>query len=155
MDDEGIVLHPLRAIGAEITPLVLEAEGQGHRFMRRLSEDWASGVNRFAGPGELLLGGWAGERLVAVGGLNKDPYVSADTVGRLRHVYVLGDVRRLGIGTLIVERIIAEASARFSLLRLRTMAAEGAAFYDRLGFQRAGDPFATHVIDLRSGRPAA
>jgi GNAT superfamily N-acetyltransferase len=122
--------------------------------MRRLREDWASGVNRFACPGELLLGAWVGERLVAVGGLNRDPYMSADAIGRLRHVYVLDDVRRLGIGTLIVARIIAEASACFSLLRLRTMTAEGAAFYDRLGFQRASDPFATHVIDLRSGPPA-
>ncbi len=151
MGNAGIELSALRAIGAGMTPLVLEAEGQGHRFMRRLCEDWASGANRFARPGELLLGAWVGERLVAVGGLNIDPYASADTVGRLRHVYVLDAVRRSGIGTLIVQRVIAEAKPRFSLLRLRTMTAGGAAFYDRLGFQRAGDPFATHVIDLRSG----
>lgn len=106
------------------------------------------GVNRFDLPGERLMLARAGGRLVGVGGLNRDPYAQAPDVGRLRHLYVLRDSRRGGVGTLLVRSILQGAEAHFSLIRLRTDSADAAAFYTRLGFRPVEAPDATHALPL-------
>ena len=35
-----------------LAELVAESEREGYRFLRRLAEEWSSGTNRFAAPGE-------------------------------------------------------------------------------------------------------
>ena len=57
--------------------LAREARASGHVFLDRLIADWHSGANRFDKPGECLLGLFDGDRLVAIGGLNRDPYLRA------------------------------------------------------------------------------
>ncbi len=75
--------------------LALEARATNHPFLDRHIADGRSGANRFDKPGECLIGLFDGERLVAVGGLNSDPYdTSGRAVGRLRHVYVAQSHRR-------------------------------------------------------------
>ncbi|MBV8184353.1 MAG: GNAT family N-acetyltransferase [Hyphomicrobiales bacterium] len=131
-----------------LRPLVIEAERQGFDFMRRLVEEWASGANKFEGRGECLLGAFGDGRLLGVAGLNQDPYAKVDAVGRLRHLYVLASARRLGVGSLLVQRILQEARPRFHILRLR--ATTGAAdFYSRLGFTSIHEKTASHVMILR------
>jgi hypothetical protein len=66
--------------------LLVESEQAGVRFLRRLADEWASGANRFDRPGEVLCGARVGGELVAVGGLNLDPYTRKAQVGRVRHV---------------------------------------------------------------------
>ena len=94
-----------------------------------------------------MLGAYLDNRLVAVGGVNKDPYVPAIGVGRLRHVYVMRDARRLHVGTGLVRRIIGDAETVFSTLRLRTDTAAASAFYESLGFRETCEDSATHIID--------
>ena len=144
-----VELRQITLLGDEVMPLVIEAESQGHRFMRRLVDDWVSGANRFQKTGEFLLSACIEGRLVAVGGLNNDPYALIEHVGRLRHVYVLDTARRLGIGTLLVKRIMEDAAESFSMLRLRTKTTDAAEFYERLGFQKTSEQSATHVIRLK------
>ncbi|WP_162596278.1 GNAT family N-acetyltransferase [Methylobacterium sp. 17Sr1-1] len=117
--------------------------------MRRLFEDHATGANRFDRPGERLLRAWHGGHLVGVGGLNGDPYVADNGIGRLRHLYVLAAHRRLGLGAVLVRALLREAEGHFRVVRLRTVSAEAAAFYRRLGFQETAEPNATHVIPVR------
>lgn len=143
-----IELRQIELLDDTITPLVIEAESEGHRFMRRLQDEWHSGGNRFQGQGELLLGAYVNEQLMAIGGLNKDPYAFAENVGRLRHVYVARAVRGSGIGAILVRRIMDDAARSFSVLRLRTTTAEAATFYERLGFERTSEAAATHIIRL-------
>jgi GNAT superfamily N-acetyltransferase len=100
--------------------LQAESEQAGLRFLRRLADEWASGANRFDRPGEVLFGARIRGELVAVGGLNVDPYATAPRVGRVRHVYVLSAYRRLGVGRQLVAEIVAEARGRFDSLRLST-----------------------------------
>jgi len=149
MSVKPIALRRIEMPGIDITALVTEAERDGHRFMRRLQDEWESGANRFQHAGEFLLAAILDGRPIAVGGLNRDPYSSADDVGRLRHVYVAVEARRLGVGAMLVESIINRAARSFSTLRLRTATAEAAAFYERLGFQRTGEEAATHIMRLR------
>jgi GNAT superfamily N-acetyltransferase len=143
-----VEIRPMEALGDGIAPLVLEADREGYAFMQRLEQDWRSGANRFDRAGEALFGAFSGERLVGVGGLNRDPYVRTEGIGRLRHLYVAFHARRRGVGRLLVERIIAEARGSFAVLRLRTLSADAAAFYRRLGFIETDEDAATHVMRI-------
>lgn len=138
----------LSALGPAAEPIRAEASAQGIDFVRRLFEEWASGANRFDRPGETFLGVWQRNCLVGVGGLNRDPYATEDDVGRLRHVYVFGSHRHLGLGTLLVQRLLREAEGHFRIVRLRAASSEAAAFYRRLGFAECADPAATHLISV-------
>lgn len=130
--------------------LVVESEHAGWRFVRRLGEEWASGANRFDGPGEALFAALMGGRVIGVCGLNVDPYAAAPSVGRVRHLYVLSACRRLGVGRQLVGEVIESARGRFDTLRLRTQNPAAAQLYEKMGFRRcAGVADCTHVMELR------
>jgi hypothetical protein len=57
-----------------LAELIAESEQHGLRFVWRLADEWASGVNRFDRTGERLFVAREGERIVGVGGVNIDPY---------------------------------------------------------------------------------
>ena len=142
----AIRIEPATTLGPDTDPLVAEADAEGHLFMRRMRDAWETHENRFDRPGELLLAARIGEQLVGIGGLNRDPYAQAENVGRVRHLYVARSARRLGVGTLLVRHILAHAAPHFSVVRLRTLSPDAAAFYARLGFQPTDQPYATHII---------
>ena len=83
---------------------------------------------------------------MAVGGLNIDPYAASASIGRVRHLYVASSARRLGVGAILMRRIIDDAARTFEILRLRTSTAEAAAFYEQLGFERTSEEAATHRL---------
>ncbi len=132
----------------EMSDLLQESESEGFGFIRRLVDDYASGVNRFDDPAEALYGAYY-PRLVGTCGLNRDPYLSDPNVGRVRHVYVLPSYRRAGVGRSLVATLIADAQSHFRLLVLRTTNPEADRFYRALGFS-AEPRFeqATHYLDL-------
>jgi hypothetical protein len=82
--------------------LAHEALLEGRHMIERLEREWAENRNRFNGEGEVLLGVFADGKLIAVGGLHKDPFTELPGVGRLRRVYVMsfleGTRHRQGIG---------------------------------------------------------
>lgn len=143
-----IQIEPTTMMDDTLDPLIAEAEADGHRFLRRLRDGWASGENRFDRPGELLLTARIDGSLVGVGGLNVDPYAQTPGVARLRHLYVAGHARRLGVGSALVRHIVTAARPHFAIVRLRTDSRDAAAFYARLGFQPAAEPDATHVLPV-------
>jgi len=129
--------------------LQAESEQAGLRFLRRLADEWASGINRFDRPGEGLFAVRANGELVAVGGLNVDPYATAPRIGRVRHVYVLAAYRRRGIGRQLVTEIVVAARGRFDRLRLSTASPAAGRLYERLGFRpSSGEDHCTHVLEL-------
>jgi GNAT superfamily N-acetyltransferase len=133
--------------------LVAESEEVGLRFVRRLLDEWASGANRFAQPGEALFAARVGGRLVGVCGLNIDPYADDARIGRVRHLYVLSAFRRRGVGRHLVAQVIETARGRFDRLRLRTENAGAARFYEALGFRPSGGAVDyTHVMELAPER---
>jgi GNAT superfamily N-acetyltransferase len=129
--------------------LLAESEASGYRFLRRVADEWESGVNRFLRPGEALFGARSGSRIVGVCGLNVDPYLCDDRVGRVRNVYVLAEYRRQGVGRRLVEAAISAARGHFGQLRLRGEEPGPAKLYESLGFQAcSGIPSCTHILDL-------
>lgn len=138
---------------AGLDELAAEARVDGHRFVDRLIDDWQRNINRFDGPGEVLFGAVSGSRLVGIGGLNRDPYAYDRLTGRIRHLYVLREVRGQGFGGAILRALIARASA-FERLRLFTENEAAASFYLASGFLAVSEQKATHVLDLRLPEPS-
>src|ERR1700761_1374929 len=97
--------------GIEI--LHAEACAEGHDFIQTLVEEWASGKNRFDGPGEALCGHFEDGVLVAVGGLNVDPFAGCPDTGRIRKVYVRAGWRNRGVGRMLVSALVDRARKRF------------------------------------------
>ena len=140
---------PLLDLPFGVDELRTEAAGEGFRFVDKLVAEWRSETNRFARPGEVLLGAFRGADLVALGGLSRDPYADQDGIGRLRHLYVRRSDRRSGIGSALVRQLLNHAEGVFHSVRLRTDTREAADFYVSLEFRPVRDKAATHTKSLR------
>ena len=147
--DLALRIVPILDLPSGIEDLRAEAVVEGFRFVDRLVAEWQSGRNRFVRPGEMFLGAFRATELVAVGGLNRDPYADQDGIGRLRHLYVRRSARHSGAGSALVRQLLDRAEAAFHSVRLRTETQEAAAFYVGLGFRSVQDETATHIKVLR------
>lgn len=116
--------------------LVDESLFEGYKHVKRLADDYRSGTNRFDQPGEALYGAFVQDKLVAVGGLNQDPYSETRDIGRVRRVYVLPAYRRYGIGRKLMEAIVQEATRHYRIVTLRTDNPDADALYQSIGFRR-------------------
>jgi GNAT superfamily N-acetyltransferase len=133
---------------ATIEGLLAESEEEGFRFLRRAREEWLSGANAFSREGEALFGVFEGERLLAIGGINRE----CEGHGRLRRFYVRREERKRGIGRKLVEHVLAFASLHYSQVVLRCETDAADQFYLAVGFRRVdSDPGVTHVIELNKG----
>ena len=132
-----------------LEPLVKESQLEGFRFLSRLEQDYAVGINRFEQLGEALYGAYHQKQIIGVCGLNREPYLGAPNIGRLRHLYVGMAHRGAGVGRQLVNTVIREARQFYKLLVLRTDNAAAASFYRKLGFQSGlSVPYATHHLQL-------
>ena len=131
---------------AEFVPLQAEARDEGFTFVDKTVREWASGENRFDGPGEMLCGHLDDGVLIAIGGLTRDPFTGEAEVGRLRRIYVRTAWRSRGAGTQMVRFLLGEARRSFRGVRLRAENDGAARLYERLGFQPLADAEATHEL---------
>lgn len=136
----------------DVSKLVEESEAEGYRFLKRLVSQYEDGTNTFNKTGEVLYGVWdQNDQLVAIGGLNRDPYSDKSGVGRLRRFYISQNARRQGIGTQLLNEIINYGRGHFTELVVRTDSSIADAFYRANGFSAdLGMPDATHGITLDS-----
>jgi hypothetical protein len=58
----------------QIAPMQKAAQAEEIHFIDRLVTEYATGINCFDRPGEVLFGMFEDQRLVGIGGLNCDPY---------------------------------------------------------------------------------
>lgn len=141
--------HPLTLPAVGMEDLVREATDEGHSFVGRFVARWESGQNRFDRPGEAILGLWQGERLIAFGGLNIDPYCDDPKVGRLRHLYVAQAHRGVGHAQRLIHALL-EPPLPFQRIRLRAGSPQALQFYDKIGWQRCDEADASHMIMVLS-----
>ncbi|HLH27769.1 MAG TPA: GNAT family N-acetyltransferase [Acidimicrobiales bacterium] len=150
MDERLTIARVERLPLDRFSEMLSESEAEGYRFLRRVADEWESGINRFSRPGEALLvaerdGRWAG-----ICGLSIDPYLNDPRVGRVRNVSVLAACRGAGVGRRLVEEAVARARGRFDRLRLRGEEARPARLYESLGFRPCpGVPDCTHILEWR------
>jgi GNAT superfamily N-acetyltransferase len=146
---------------AGMNDLVAEARSQGYRFLERLERDWNTGTNRFSGPGEALYAAFTRSaqdtpghpqeslgQLIAVAGLNRDPFRDDPSLCRLRRVYVRAAWRNQGVGRALIAFILEDARRHFRSIRLRAENHDAARLYERLGFEPIHDANATHILHL-------
>jgi len=134
-----------------LRPLIEPSLAEGYNFVQKLWEEYESGKVTFTGEGETLLGGYIDGKLVAIGGIHADPYLNQPHIGRIRHVYVLSEYRRTGIGKGLVLGLMESASETFTTVTLRTPTDHGRAFYNAIGFSGAPKyENATHWMDIHT-----
>jgi GNAT superfamily N-acetyltransferase len=134
---------------ASLADLAAEADHEGHRMVSRLIAEWLSGENRFDRPGERAYIVSVDGRTCAVCGLNIDPFAADPTVGRVRRLYVSPTMRRRGIASAVIARLVDDAREHFRALHLRTHDANAAAFYEAVGFLPVRDDVhCTHRLGL-------
>jgi GNAT superfamily N-acetyltransferase len=123
-----------------------EARAEGFNFIETLIDDWESGSNRFNRSGERLCGCFDRDELVAVGGLNLDPFAGGPGTGRIRRVYVRAAWRNQAIGRSLVMHLVEQARTHFDCVRLRAENEHAARLYERLGFIPIENADATHIL---------
>lgn len=130
--------------------LCLESLTEGYNFLDRLKSDWYSERNRFSMLGEALFTVLRNNDIVAIGGLNADPYLGKPGIGRLRHFYVRSRYRRMGIASKLLEHIVEFAEDKVSCLTLRTSNPTAAALNCRDDFVEVVDEkkIVTHRLRL-------
>jgi len=150
-----ITIHPIELPVPGLEQLQAEALQEGFLFIERLWTEWENGKNRFTGPGEKLFGCMDQAVLVAIGGLNQDPFDGRRGIGRIRRIYVRPGWRNQGIGQALVHTLVENARTTFTALHLRTDNPAAARLYERIGFSRSLTLNATHVLDFDSTANAA
>ena len=141
-----ITIHPIELPVPGLEQLQAEALQEGFLFIERLWQEWENGKNRFAAPGEKLFGCMDQAALVAIGGLNQDPFEGRRRIGRIRRVYVRPAWRNKGIGEALVHTLVEDAQTSFTTLHLRTDNPTAARLYERVGFSRSLALNATHIL---------
>ncbi|MHC0035371.1 GNAT family N-acetyltransferase [Pseudoneobacillus sp. C159] len=136
----------------DLTRLLEESKEEGFRFVERLVNEYQNGTNTFHQPSETLFGIFTKtNKIIAICGLNIDPFSNSTKIGRLRRFYVGRKYRRNGVGSLLLKEIILQASNHFDLLVLHTDTNEADQFYTALGFSRDNQyPNSTHFMNLKN-----
>ena len=111
-----------------------KAKDEGFYFLIKLISEYENKINTFNKTGECLYGIFHGEKLIGIGGLNEDPYTENNKIGRLRRFYITKDYRRIGLGNLLLKRLLYHAEKYFKVVVLHTDTKQGDAFYIANGF---------------------
>lgn len=134
----------------DLNKLVEQSKGDGFWFVERLLMEYKSGINTFHQSGEGLFGVFNEEcMLIAIGGLNNDPYSKGQAIGRLRRFYVSKEYRRTGLGSVLALKLIDEAKKYYKILVLHTDTEQGNDFYVSLGFSKDSYfPKSSHFMEF-------
>ncbi len=120
------------------------AEQEGYNILNHLVIDYESGKNRFDKEGEKLSGFVLDNMIMASCGLNIEP---TDTeYGRIRRLYVLPEYRNRGIGTDLVNHLIAYARNHYKGIVVNIGTLPINRFYESKGFSSVNNPSFTHLL---------
>jgi len=124
-----------------------KADDEGIRIVSTVIDRWIDGTQRYDRPGEKLLVGRVGERIVAVGGLAWCPNVAGAL--RVRRFYVSPTARRQGIAQNLARELIDDSAGHPAVLTCNAMASDAAApFWESVGFLPVDADGITHRLDL-------
>ena len=115
------------------------AAQEGFGMVERLINKYRDGSNCFDRRGEGLWFVRNHEQVIAVGGINIDPYFNDDALGRIRHFYVYPEFRRAGIGASLIRTIEKCGAPHFKSFQLFTSNTGAAKFYEAHGYSPVGN----------------
>lgn len=116
-----------------------ESEDEGFFFLGRLLDEWQNSTNRFSKNGEGLYGVFDSNNLIAIGGINLDPYFPGNLVGRIRRFYVKKTLRRNHLGKSLLQTILSVSKEHFEVINLFTDNEKASKFYLDSGFELVYD----------------
>lgn len=119
-----------------IEELRKESEEEGYHFVNRLIDDWQNETNCFALIGEGFYGVFVEKELIAIGGVNQDPYTDSGNAGRLRRFYVKQTWRRQKVGLALLKFILQKHADDFTEITLYTDTQVASKFYESIGFEK-------------------
>ena len=125
---------PITGVSKEIRNLAAIAEADGHRNINTLISEFEIGVNCFDKSGEALFGAYNDSTIVAIGGINIDPFEDREVVARVRRVFVAPSARRRGIASVLMDEIEGAARGLFPKIQLYTSSAAASQFYVTRGY---------------------
>jgi ribosomal protein S18 acetylase RimI-like enzyme len=128
--DDMLALHP----EAFTSDADSEAQKEPADYLHRLGLDRRDG-------GQFVLGAWRGRRLVGAIGCEREERLKVRHIGHVIGMMVRPELRRQGLGTLLLEACIAEARrAGLEMLTLTVTAGNASAIrlYERHGFVAYG-----------------
>ncbi len=131
-----------------IEPLIKASEKEEFKFLTRLKNDWISGVNRFNKKYEKLYQIEVDKKIIAIGGINNNPYHENGKVGRIRHLYVLSEYRKRGFGRKLVQHLLNKSNDKYEKITLRTDTVVASKFYESIGFKRINSKNSSHQYIL-------
>ena len=136
----------------DLNIIIKQSKEEGFLIGERLVYDYKNGTNTFNNFGEALFGVFNNNgEIVAIGGLNRDPFSNKPYIARVRRFYVINEYRRNGIGSLLLKYIINEAKKYYKILVLRTNTSQGDNFYTSYGFLKGNIyPSSTHYMELEN-----
>jgi GNAT superfamily N-acetyltransferase len=121
-----------------------EAAVEGFRHIETMWFEWQDGTNRFNRPGEMLAAATVDGELAGIGGITED---FVDRAGlRMRRFYVRPGFRRRGLARELASFVLAQARPLGRPIGLHTETAEGAAFWEAMGFVRVEREKTTHIL---------
>lgn len=121
-----------------------EAATEGFRHIETLWTEWQDGSNRFSRPGEMLAAATADGELAGIGGITED---FVDLAGlRMRRFYVRPGYRRRGVAGALARFVLEQARPLARPITLYTETAEGAAFWETMGFVPVEREKTTHML---------
>ena len=129
----------------QLEKLAEDALQDGYKIVRRTIDQWKSGENQFKSYQEVLYGVKVAEEIVAIGGINIDPYLMDEDIGRLRHFYVHRVYRNKGIATTLLNKILEEKAAHYMVIRLTARNEVAMQLYEDYGFKKVVEFKATHI----------
>ena len=118
-----------------------ESQMEGFNFLKRLKDEWQADINRFSLKGEALYIVCYESELIAIGGINQDPYLQQEKHGRLRRFYVKKSWRRKKVGKALLYFIVENHAHFFETIGLYTQHEKAAAFYLNVGFETVHDEY--------------
>lgn len=129
----------------QLEQLAKDALQDGYKIVRRTIDQWVSGENQFDKYQEVLYAVEIDQSIVAIGGINIDPYLMDDDIGRVRHFYVHRQYRQKGIARALLELVLKEKAAHYTVIRLTTNNEAAMQLYEEFGFKKVVEFKATHV----------
>ncbi|MEI6352757.1 MAG: GNAT family N-acetyltransferase [Candidatus Nomurabacteria bacterium] len=132
----------------EIQEIANETSQDNYNFVQRTIDEWKNNTNKFSKIGEKLWGIIIDNKIIGIGGLNKDPFIEDEKVGKVRHIYISKQYRGFGLSKILLNLIIEKAKENFTTLRLSTNNPIASSVYESLGFKKVEGIKVTHQKDL-------
>jgi ribosomal protein S18 acetylase RimI-like enzyme len=134
-DHITVVSTVCKSLPEDFDLLRTASRSEGYECLERLQCEWQTGVQQFQHFGEMLAIVRIDTQIAAIEGISRDPKVP--DAYRMRRFYVLGSYRRMGLGRLLVQRLLEQDGLDEKLITVHAGDEGAQKFWQAMGFTRS------------------